>query len=694
MPTYVWQSDQRTFWRERILFAICLIASVLGPFALIPSLILAGYERRWDIIVIDLMAYCTAVAILICRHLPLNIRAWAACAILYLFGIALLFMLGPTGAGYIWLFGASVMVGGIIGLKAAIWSLLLNFLALTSVAVYIAAGSPVWALPIENAFEKWVVMTANFILFNSLVAIAIAIMLGGLERALLREQEVSNRLRQSEERFRSLFEHSNDAIWVHNLDGRILEVNHRAVEMLQHDIEQVTNAPISRFYPESECKIFQDAFKRILKKGHARFESNVARSDGSIIAVEISSRITNRDKGIVQAIIRDTTERNLLQAQLQQAQKMEAIGRLAGGVAHDFNNLLSIIIGNAELLIYGLKKGDPLYGFATDIIQGGQRGASLTRQLLAFSRKQVVQPEVVDLDKLLTGMEKMLHRLIKEDIELKVIKGSLLGHVKVDPGQMEQVIMNLVVNASDAMPKGGKLNIEIANVEIDESHFQEGITHKRTDSHVMLRVTDTGIGMDKEIQSQIFDPFFTTKRLGEGTGLGLSTVYGIIKQAGGFIAVESEPGSGTSIKVYLPEVEKSEAPPAEIEKRSGELRGSETILIVEDEDRLRKLALKVLRKYGYNAKEAENSREALRIIKERKGLIHLLLTDVVMPDMSGPELVGKITSVQPEIKVLYMSGYTDDAIVHHGVLEPGVNFIEKPFSTEGLVQKVREVLDK
>jgi len=388
-------------------------------------------------------------------------------------------------------------------------------------------------------------------------------------------------------------------------------------------------------------------------------------------------------------------EKKQLEAQLAQSQKMEAIGTLAGGVAHDFNNLLTTIIGNADLGLMDLGKDHPLRQGIEAIKKAANSAASLTRQLLAFSRKQIVQPMILDLNNLLTGIEKMLVRLIGEDIEILMIPESALWKVEIDPGQMEQVIMNLVANARDSMPIGGKLTIETANTDLDDNYFSEhGIVEERPGSYVMLAVSDTGSGMDKEVQEHIFDPFYTTKEKGKGTGLGLSTIYGIVKQNNGFIWVYSEPGQGSTFKIYLPKVkgdvkeEEKEQPPVE------NLSGSETVLIVEDDDSLRKLTRTVLKQRGYKILEAENGEDALRISKEHEGTIDLMITDVVMPKMGGKETAERLKTLHPQMKVIYMSGYTDNAIVHHGVLAAGLNFLEKPFSLEGLARKAREVLDK
>ncbi len=377
--------------------------------------------------------------------------------------------------------------------------------------------------------------------------------------------------------------------------------------------------------------------------------------------------------------------------QLTQSQKMEAIGRLAGGVAHDFNNLLTVIIGRLQLLRYGLKAGDPLYREFEVIEQAAFRAATLTRQLLAFSRKQVLQLKALDLNTVVGEVAPMLRRLIGEDIELTVALGSDMGRVMADSGQLEQVLMNLAVNARDAMPSGGRLTLETAKVHLDAAFAGEhpGASYG---PHVMVAVSDTGIGMSPDIRAQIFEPFFTTKEVGKGTGLGLSMVYGIVKQHQGYICVESEVGVGSVFRVYLPRAEQ----PAESLEPSmapaGPVGGRETILLAEDEPGVRHVAKKILQSNGYTVLEAEDVEEAVRIADRQGVVIDLLLTDVVMPRLSGPDLANRVTRKHPEARVLYMSGYTD-TIVHHGVLDPGTAFLQKPFTPESLALKVREVLD-
>ena len=384
-------------------------------------------------------------------------------------------------------------------------------------------------------------------------------------------------------------------------------------------------------------------------------------------------------------------EKASLEEQLRQAQKMEAVGRLAGGIAHDFNNVLSVVLSYAELIISDLKPGDPLRADIVEIHRAGERAAALTRQLLTFSRQQVIAPKVLDINELLAGMDTMLRRLVGEDVVLTCVAGPELGHVRIDPGSIEQVVMNLAVNARDAMPTGGQLTVETANVVLDESYSSVHVGAK-PGSYVMLSVTDAGTGMDKATLARIFEPFFTTKELGKGTGLGLSTVFGIVQQSGGSIWVSSEPSLGTTFKVYLPRVEAlTEARPAKHEFAIS--RGSETVLLVEDEQQVREVARGILRRHGYTVIEAANGGEALLLCEAHEGPIHLLLSDVVMPGMSGPVVAKKLAGIRPAMKVLCMSGYTDDAAVRHGVIAAAFAYLQKPFTVETLTKKVRDVLD-
>ena len=419
------------------------------------------------------------------------------------------------------------------------------------------------------------------------------------------------------------------------------------------------------------------------------------RKDGSLYEAEaVISPVRDAAGQVVNyvSVHRDVTWERRIEEQLREAQKMEAVGRLAGGIAHDFNNLLTVIRGFCDLALERSRPEEPLRGYLEEIKTAGDRAASLTRQLLAFSRRQILSPRVLDLNTVVANLQRILRPLIGEDIELVTLLPPDTGQIKADPSQIEQVILNLAINARDAMPRGGALTLETANVDADEV-YARGHPPVVPGRYVVIRVSDTGSGMDRETQVHIFEPFFTTKEPGKGTGLGLSTVYGIVKQSGGYIWLDSEPGQGTTFKVYLPKVDEVVELAEPVSATPRQAGGSETILLVEDEDSVRKLARTVLSAQGYTLLEASRPEDALATCQQHNGPIHLLLTDMVMPRMSGQELAARAAPLHPEISVLYMSGYTDHPAVNYSAVELGAAFLHKPFSPEALVRKVREVLD-
>ena len=518
---------------------------------------------------------------------------------------------------------------------------------------------------------------------------------------ITKHKKVEKELKESEKRYRQLFENVPVGLYRTTKEGEIIDANPAMVQMLGYpDVESLKAEKIIRVYPNPEDRI---QWQRLIERdGVIRdFQKQLRRYDGSLIWIEENTQITPGGAGqqYYEGTFVDITERRRaeqkmaeLQEQLYQSQKMEAIGQLAGGVAHDFNNLLTVIKGYSQLSFNELQEDSPVRLNIEEIKQAADRAADLTRQLLAFSRRQVMEVKVLDLNTILQNIDKMLHRLIGEDIELITHLDENLGRVKTDPGQIEQVVLNLVLNARDAMLKGGKLIIETANVELDEEYAHEHITIQ-PGSYVMLAVSDTGVGMTPEVKERVFEPFFTTKEKGRGTGLGLSTVYGIVKQSGGNIKVYSELGKGTTFKVYLPRVD-DPMDVYQMDGTTGEVpRGRETILVVEDEEAVRKVATKILERLGYHVLEARHWSEAIHLTLQYKELIHLILTDVVLPEIDGPSLIEKLKEIHQGVKVLYMSGYPGDSVIHQSILEKEANFIQKPFSYEGLARKVRKVLD-
>ncbi len=515
---------------------------------------------------------------------------------------------------------------------------------------------------------------------------------------ITKRKMVEELLRQSEVKYRQLVDQIPAVVYKGYTDWS-LDCFDRKIEAITGYAQEEFNSRRKTWrdliLPEDinqAKKLFRGALKG---DGFYVTEHRIRKKTGEVRWIQAINRIicdAARKVDYISGVFFDITERKELEDQLIKAQRMEAVGILAGGLAHDFNNLLTAIMGYGEIMMMDLRKEDPFSAYIKEIMKAASRGAALTNQLLAFSRKQILQPQVINLNEVVVEMEKMLRRLIGEDIDLVTLIDQKLGRVKADPAQIEQIIMNLVVNARDALPNGGSLTLETANVYLDQDYARNhvGVT---PGPYVMLAVSDDGVGMDTEIMSHIFEPFFTTKESGKGTGLGLATVYGIVKQSGGNVWVYSEPGKGSTFKVYLPRVEEGVIEPKPKAAAPTVLGGEETILLVEDDAALRDLISTALRKYGFTVLEASHGGEALLICEREKAPIHLMLTDVVMPQISGSALAERLTLLHPELKVLYMSGYTENAIVHLGVLDSAVNFIAKPFRLLGLVQKVREVLD-
>jgi two-component system cell cycle sensor histidine kinase/response regulator CckA len=510
--------------------------------------------------------------------------------------------------------------------------------------------------------------------------------------------------RESEVRFFSLVQHSSDVIIIIGADGRVTYVSPSTERVFGYEPGQLLGLQLREFFFPDDRQRAIDTIRAIAQEPGqtGSIELRARHRDQSWLHVEAVMTNLLSESNVAGIVInaRDVTERKKAEEalhqseeKLRQSQKMEAVGQLAGGVAHDFNNLLAVIVGYSDMVLRGLpaEGSERTIRHVTEIKKAGDRAASLTRQLLAFSRKQVLQPKVIDLNAVVRDMDKMLRRLIGEHIEMRTVLNAELGSVKADPGQIEQVLLNLAVNARDAMPEGGSLTIETSNVELNGEYAE---THRpiTPGPYVLIAVSDAGCGMSAELQSRIFEPFFTTKDKGKGTGLGLATVHGIVQQSGGSIWVYSEPGHGTTFKIYLPRLDQSASVVEQSLEKSKDLSGTETVLLVEDEEAVRRLAQEVLQSNGYRVLDAGNGIEAVKLAGQHKGIIDLMVTDVVMPQLGGRELAERLSVTRPEMRVLYMSGYTDDAIVHHGVLNGRAAFLEKPFAADALALKVREVL--
>src|SRR5882724_373817 len=507
---------------------------------------------------------------------------------------------------------------------------------------------------------------------------------------------VRRELDKQGELFRLITENAADMIAVVEIDGRRLYNSPSYERILGYSLEELqATSSFEQIHPDDRQLVKEAAAETRRTGVGRRIEYRMRHKDGSWLVLESTASTVLDAGGRVDKLVivnRDITARKKLEEQFRQVQKMEAIGRLSGGIAHDFNNLLGVIIGYSELLQERLPSKDLLRESADEIVAAGKRAASLTRQLLAFSRQQVLEPKVLDLNEVVSDMEKMLRRLIGEDIELVAARDPILGRVKADQGQIEQVILNLVVNARDAMPQGGKLVIATANTEMDETFVKRYPYPVQTGPYIVLTVADSGVGMDAATKARVFEPFFTTKEKGKGTGLGLSTVYGVVKQSGGYIDFDSEPGEGTTFRIYLRRVSEpveSEGPAAEAQSPS---REAGVVLLVEDEASLRRLTRNLLELSGYTVLEAKDGNEALRISQEHAGAIGLLLTDIVMPGINGRALAQQLSRERPDMKILFMSGYTGQGIGEKEYLERGDSFLQKPVTRELLTRKVREAL--
>ncbi|MGC2735405.1 MAG: PAS domain S-box protein [Candidatus Acidiferrales bacterium] len=515
---------------------------------------------------------------------------------------------------------------------------------------------------------------------------------GGQIALAIERKRAEEKIRESEARLRVLVEQLPAVLWTVGTDLRFTSALGAGLARLGLKPNQIVGVSLMDYFETNDQTFLPIAAHRRATKGEA-VTFHVEWKGGSYTChVEPLRTAEGELQGAI-CMALDITDRKQLEEQLRQAQKMEAVGRLAGGIAHDFNNLLMVIQGYADLLTERLAEGDPLRRNAEQIQTASQRATSLTRQLLAFSRKQMLAPKVLNVQSVVVDMEKILRRLIGEDIQLETSSVPDLGLIKADRSQIEQVIMNLAVNARDAMPEGGRLTIETANVELDKAAAHPPAVLS-PGKYVMLAVTDNGCGMDAETQAHIFEPFFTTKEKGKGTGLGLATVYGIVKQSGGYVWVYTEPGRGTSFKVYLPRIEDEQTARGRDGKSDAQElpRGSETVLLVEDEKGVRELAREYLELTGYTVIAAEDGHTALELAAMHVGPIQLLMTDVVMPGISGRELAGRVKTIRPEIKVLFMSGYTDQAVVHHGILDTDAALLQKPFTMAALAAKLREIL--
>lgn len=689
-------------WRISLLDVIMRTGLILGVLVCVPSVIMAMRAGLTGVIVIDLLAIAVLAALIVLKRLPFTTRAAVFCLILYALGTGLLIWVGAISQ--IFLLGFSILTALLLGTRAGLAATVLSTVTLLLVGLWGWAAPEMFMITESQGRGGWITVTLNFALIATLLILAIGIVISAMEAALRQEILARSSFEQQRAVLRTLIDAMPDVVFTKDLNGRFELANRAACEQFDKQSEdQLIGLSANDIFP-SEFAAERDAEDARVLAGNPllNFEAFRVRPDGSVrwfLVIKVPLRNAQGEITGLVGISRDITDRKLaevqrsqLQQELQQSQKMEAVGQLAGGIAHDFNNLLTIITGHSGLLLALPDISPEVQESVGEISDAADRAAALTRQLLAFSRQALTQPEVVDVNAVVLDTSKLLRRLIGEDISLSTTLDSRVAAVRADPSQLNQILMNLALNARDAMPTGGTLSIETGNVEID--HGFTGMHLSVTPGpYVMLRITDSGTGMTPDVLSRIFEPFYTTKGVGKGTGLGLSMVFGIVQQSSGGIHVHSEPGQGSTFRIYLPAVPMQKRPTA-VENGDRAPGGAETVLLVEDDSGVRSLALRALQASGYDVLTANDGVDALRVATSSDKRIALLVTDVVMPNLSGPALVEQLRARLPHIAVLYVSGYTDDAVLRHGLLQAEVDFLQKPFTASALARKVRSVLDQ
>ncbi len=705
LPPYAWKADTLTFWRERILFLICFIAAVFGPIALIPSIFLAYAEGLWQVICIDLVAYLLAIFVLVGRKLPLKLRAGAACFFLYLLGIGLLFALGPLGAGYIWLFGASVLMSAILGLRAAIWSLVLNAAALASVQLYIVYGVPDWSQVYDNAAQAWLVMIVNFLLLNALVTFTTAFMLNGLEKAVQKEQEVSRGLRQSRDERNLLLlaiEQAEEMIVVTDARGLMEYANPAFSRVTGYTRDEIQGCSLDLIAGPEQDETMRNDLWQAIARGRAWKGQLIGRtkSGGTFIQEASITPILDSSKQLSNfiAVNRDVTERlrlnqekSKLEEEYRQIQKVEALGTLTGGIAHDFNNILGIILGYTELSENAVPRDNPSREFLREVKKASLRGRDIVSQLLTFSREKGDKQAVTDITPVIKEGLKMLRSTLPSSVEFREDFAKDLFRVKADPTQMHQILVNLCTNAHHAMEEqGGVISISLDNTLLERKGF-DFLPTLSPGEYLKLRVADSGQGIPDSDRSRIFDPYFTTKDKDKGTGLGLSVVLGIVKSHGGGIKCDSTPGRGTVFEILFPAVH-GQAESQEAVAEAPLPTGSETILFVDDESMIVNLNTKRLEDLGYRVTGLSDPVQALEQVRKDPARFDLVITDMTMPGLTGDRLAREILKLRPDLPVILSTGHSE-RISRESALEAGLaEYLEKPLDLPTLARAVRKVL--
>ena len=709
------QEDALLLWRKRIFFTIFFSAILIGALSYVPNMKISFQSGNWLNAIVYTITYLIAITITFVRVIPFKLRVWSGLFLFYAIGLTSFLTFGPVGAGRMWLFSFAVMASLLLGLKSGVIALFINICTIFLLALFLDSRSLELSSFTYSSSDYWVATGLSFVFLSTVATVSLGVLVAALENNLQKEQSLSRdlkltneqleqenaerrlaqeSLRKSEERYKTLTNNLHVGIYRNTAgpDGKFLEANPALLKMFGfRDRGEIFDVSVSDLYQNpADRKIFSEKMSR---KGFVTSEElKLITRDGKPIICSVSAVAVKDEKGDVKyydGVIEDVTERKQLESQFQQAQKLEAIGTLAGGIAHDFNNLLMVIQGNISLMFYDLDASHPLYENLENIEQQIKRGADLTSKLLGYARKGKYNTQLNDLNQIVKETSDTFGRTRKEIIIHQKFDSDLFA-IEADRGQIEQVLFNLFINAADAMPKGGDLTLSTKNVS--HANMKGKLYHINPGRYVRLRVTDTGVGMDRKVRERIFEPFFTTKNMGKGTGLGLASVYGIVKGHGGYIDVDSKLGSGTTFSIYLPasdkKISKTKNQPTRIENGSGK------ILLVDDEKMVLDIGSKLLTKLGYTVFEANDGSTAIEIFKENHKNIDLAILDMIMPGMGGSEVFDKIKEIDSNVKVLLSSGYSVDSQASE-ILQRGCDdFIQKPFGLENLSNKLKTILAK